>query len=73
MITEQELNSLESFGKEPDGYYSDRDRFSIEKIGGKWVLFFSGETEGDDHLIKVLKNMDDLKNVYKAITDKELV
>ena len=73
MITEQELDSLESFGREPDGYYSDRDRFSIEKIRGNWHLFFSGETEGDEYPIKQLKSMDDLKNVYKAITDKELV
>lgn len=77
MITEEQLNSLQTFGRETDGSYSDRWQFAIIKGGhgykDEWVLYFESEIDGDIWFIKVLKDFEDLKNVYKAITDKELI
>lgn len=75
MITENELDKLQIFGKETDGSYCDRREFSIVKSNrfkGMWNLCHFCEVDGDLYYIKTLKDMADLKNVYKAITDKEL-
>ena len=73
---EMELDKLETFGKEEDGTYCDRWEFSIipsRRFKGKWDFCHFNEVNGDLYYIKTLNDMDDLRNVYKAITDKELV
>ena len=75
MITEKDLDKLQTFGKETDGSYCDRCEFSIiksNKFKGRWDLFHFYEVDGGLYYIKTLKDMADLKSVYKAITDKEL-
>lgn len=87
MITEEQLDSLAEFGKERDGEYCDRWQFSIiaswtlfdrkypdsgAVIDG-WGFYHFNEVDGSVFFIKTLKDFDDLKNVYHAITDKELV
>jgi len=72
---ESQLDNLKTFGKEGEGHYSDRWQFSIIKSKHPethWNFFFFCEIDGSLYFIKRLKDMDDLKNVYKAITDKEL-
>ena len=76
MITEDDLNKLESFGRESNGDYSDRRDFSIIKSKrnpGKWIFCHFCEVDGSLYTIKTLKDMDDLRNVYNAITDEDLV
>lgn len=73
MITIKELDKLQSFGKESDREYSDRKRFTVWRFGDDWELFFLSELDGSVFGIKTLKDMNDFRNVYKAITDKELV
>ena len=75
MITEEQLNSLADFGKEDDGCYSDRWQFDIIKdfCGiDNWNLYLFNEVDGSRTFIKRLKDFDDLKNVYKAINDKDI-
>jgi hypothetical protein len=75
MITEKDLDKLQTFGKETDGSYCDRWEFSIIKsnrLKGRWDLCHFCEVDGGLYYIKTLKDMADLKSVYKAITDKEL-
>ena len=75
MITDKDLDKLQKFGKESDGSYCDRWEFSIIKSNrfkGRWDLCHFCEVDGALYYIKTLKDMADLKNVYKAITDKEL-
>jgi len=83
MITEEELDTLDTFGRENDGCYSDRWEFAIlpsnrlsrkeRKLPTtKWMLCFESEVDGALCLIKYLKDFDDLKNVYHAITDNKL-
>ena len=75
MITEKDLDKLQKFGKETDGSYCDRLEFSIIKSNrfkGGWDLCHFCEVDGGLYYIKTIKDMADLKNVYKAITDKEL-
>jgi hypothetical protein len=75
MLTEKDLDRLQTFGKETDGTYCDRWEFSIVKSTrskGKWNLCHFCEVDGALYYIKTLKDMADLENVYKAITDVEL-
>ena len=73
MITEKYLNTLKTFGKEADGSYCDRWEFSIVKSwNDEWDLCHFRELDGALYYIKTLKDIADLKNVYKAIKDKEL-
>lgn len=72
MIAEELLNKLESFGKEREGEYSDRFFFTIINRKDICALFLCSELDDDLIFIKDLKDMDDLKNVYKAISDREL-
>lgn len=75
MITDSELNKLADFGLEPEGFYSDRDRFEIVPVNKKrtiWNLYSSNEVSGRGKLIKKLKDIEDLKNTYFDITFKEL-
>jgi hypothetical protein len=72
----EEIELLETFGKEAEGHYSDRSNFTIKtslRIPGKFDLFHFEEVYGGLYFIKTLKDMDDLKNVYKAITNNDLV
>jgi hypothetical protein len=55
------LDHLETFGKEKDGSHCDR-----------WEFCYFCEVYGALYYIKTLKDMPDLKNVYKAITYREL-
>ena len=75
MITEEQLDSLKSFGKERDGYYCDRWKFSIiaknEELT-KWAFCLFSEYDGSSFRIKLLKDFDDLKQVYFAIENEEL-
>ena len=76
MITEEQLDTLADFGKEKSGEYCDRWQFSIDKRNVRsrefWVFCFFNEVDGSLYRIKELKDFDDLKNVYHAITNKEL-
>ena len=72
-IIEKELDKLKSFGKENDGSYSDRYQFSIIPVGKKWNLYSFEEVNGDIEYIKTLKDMEDLKETYFYITNKELL
>ena len=72
MITEKELDSLAAFGKEEDGSYCDRWQFSIRQDDNRTIFSLFSEVDGSTWFIKYLKDLDDLKNVYHAITDKEL-
>jgi len=71
-ITEEQLETLKEFGKEEDGSYCDRWEFSIKKYYDDWAFWHFNEVNGDLYFIKKLKSMEDLKNVYKAITNKPL-
>ena len=72
MITEKELDGLAAFGKEEDGSYCDRWQFSIRQDDNRTIFSLFSEVDGSTWFIKYLKDLDDLKNVYHAITDKEL-
>ena len=72
MITEKELDSLAAFGKEEDGSYCDRWQFSIRQDDNRTIFSLFSEVDGSTWFIKYLKDLDDLKNVYHAITDYEL-
>ena len=72
MITEEQLETLKEFGKEEDDSYCDRWEFSIKKHFDDWCFWHFNEVNGGLYFIKKLKSMEDLKNVYKAITDKPL-
>ena len=72
MITEEQLKTLCQFGREENGDYSDRWQFTI-RLGLMFpMLYLFDEVDGNLSFIKMLKDFDDLKNVYKAITNKEL-
>ncbi|MFV2015380.1 MAG: hypothetical protein ACC656_08135 [Candidatus Heimdallarchaeota archaeon] len=72
MLTKKDLNRLIGFGKEKDGSYSDRWQFDIKKVKKNWCLFFFSEVDGSTWFIKKLKDLNDLQNVYYAITNKQL-
>lgn len=73
MITEKQLDTLKTFGREEDGEYCDRWKFSIKKSeNDSWGFYFFNEVDGSLFFIKRLKDFDDLKNIYHAITDMEL-
>lgn len=72
MITEEQLETLKEFGKEEDGSYCDRWEFSIKKHYDDWCFWHFNEVNGELYFIKKLKSMEDLKNVYRAITNKPL-
>ena len=72
MITEKELDGLAAFGKEEDGSYCDRWQFSIRQDDNRTIFSLFSEVDGSTWFIKYLKDLDDLKNVYHAITDYEL-
>jgi hypothetical protein len=73
-ITEEELKTLESFGKDKDGSYSDYDQFCIVPHGIEWHLYWFDEMAStlDLEHIKKLESMDDLREIYFALTFKEL-
>lgn len=79
MLTEKDLDKLQMFGKETDGSYCDRLSFIIKRTihkwngSGRWDFCHFSEVDGSSYYIKTLKDMDDLKNVYKAISNKELI
>ena len=76
MITDSELETLASFGKETSGEYCDRWQFSIcprNKERTDWELRLFCEVDGSTWHVKYLKDIEDLKNVYQAISDSELV
>jgi hypothetical protein len=74
MLTEQELKGLLDFGKEEDGDYCDRWQFTIRRNPNSsvWSFYFFNEVDGELFFIKKLKDLEDLKNVYHAITNKVL-
>lgn len=75
MITEEQLDTLAAFGKESDGEYCDRWEFSIipsNEERTEWGFYHFNEVDGSVFFIKKLKDFDDLKNIYHAITNKEL-
>ena len=76
MITDSELETLAEFGKETSGEYCDRWQFSIcprNKERTDWELRLFCEVDGSTWHVKYLKDIEDLKNVYHAISDSELV
>lgn len=73
LVTEENLSKLATFGKEEDGSYCDRWMFSIRKIGDRWSFNFFSEVDGSEYHIKYLRDMKDLKTVYKAISNNELL
>ena len=75
MITEALLYKLKSFYKESDGSYCDRWEFKIvdsKRFKGRWDFCHFDEVDGSLFYIKTLKDMSDLENLYKAITNREL-
>ena len=68
-LTEKDLDSLSSFKKEDDGSYSN-DEFKIMHNMGVYSLHFYCDEE--TWFIKNLRNIFDLKRVYRAITEKKL-
>jgi hypothetical protein len=72
-LTEDDLKTLADFGKEEDGSYCDRWRFIIKNKMGVWRLYFFSEVDDCVWFIKDLRDLNDLKNVYKAITDENLI
>jgi hypothetical protein len=76
MITDSDLEKLADFGKEENGEYCDRNQFSIfprNKERTHWELRLFCEVDGVTFHVKYLKDIDDLKNVYHAISNSELV
>lgn len=71
-LTEKELDSLTDFYKDEDGSYSDGEDFLIRETFGVYSLNHFSKVENETWFIKNLKDLNDLKNVYHAITDKEL-
>jgi hypothetical protein len=71
-ISDKDLDSLLDFGKESDGSYCDRDRFSICHVGNETCFYLFNEVDGSEWFVKELKDFEDLKQLYKAITNKEL-
>ena len=66
MIHEEELLKLKTFGREKDGSFSDRWKFSIistDKTNDVWTLFLFSEVDGSLTYLKRLDDMDDLKNI----------
>lgn len=72
MITEEQLKTLAAFGKEKDGSYCDRWQFSIINSGDRWDIYLFDEVDGSNRFLKYLKDFDDLKYVYRAITNNKL-
>ncbi|CAH1002626.1 hypothetical protein LEM8419_03498 [Neolewinella maritima] len=73
-ITPYALDALKTFGRERGGEYCDRWQFSIIMTARrKWSLYLFNEVDGDLNFIKDLKDMEDLRRVYHAITGRELV
>lgn len=76
MITDSELEKLADFRLEKDGTYCDRWEFTISpnnKERTDWRIGFHCEIDASVYHIKNLKDMEDLKNVYHAISNSELV
>lgn len=80
IITETELNKLESFGREPDGSYSDRWEFILKPNYDKnnnivdWGFYFLDEVgDSTDILIKRVATMSQLKEIYEATSNEELL
>ncbi len=80
-ITEEVLRKLKSFGKEPDtDNFSDWFEFSIIPIPKskrhgstvRWSFQLFNEVDGKTTFVRYVDNMQQLKDVYKGITDKEL-
>ena len=78
LITEEKLDALESFGKQQDGIYSDWFEFSIIPIKDKddkiikWSFCLFEEVDGTNIRICYVTKMEEIKDLYKAITKKEL-
>jgi hypothetical protein len=71
-ISDEDLDSLLDFGKESDGSYCDRWEYSIRHVGNDTFFYLFNEVDGSERFVKILKDFDDLKQLYKAITDREL-
>jgi hypothetical protein len=78
-VSEKELDKLKSFGYEVDrGSYSDWCDFSIvpetnkNKSVIRWSFCLFNEVDGKTTFVRYVDNMQQLKDVYKGITDKEL-
>lgn len=77
-VSEKELDKLHSFGREKEGSYSDWCDFSIvpetnkNKSVIRWSFCLFNEVDGKTTFVRYVDNMQQLKDVYKGITDKEL-
>jgi hypothetical protein len=77
-VSEKELDKLHSFGREESGSYSDWCDFSIvpetNKHGSvtRWSFCLFNEVDGKTTFVRYVDNMQQLKDVYKGITNKEL-
>ena len=69
---ESDLKNQNTFSKYTENIWYDRQfEFEIRFNLGMAVLSHHCEVEGDTWFIKYLKNLEDLKKVYEAITDEE--
>lgn len=78
-VSEKELDKLKSFGREgASGSYSDWWMFSLipNKNGrgevNRWSFCLFNEVDGKTTFVRYVDNMQQLKDVYKGITDKQL-
>ena len=76
-VSIKELKKLDYFSKEKDDSFSDWYSFSIiptkkGEIITRWRFCLFDETDGKTYFVRYVDNMQQLKDVYKGITDKEL-
>lgn len=77
MITEQELDAL-NWHKSDKGY-NNGDDFEIARVGSgnifgksEWALYYCCEVEGRGELVKVVKDIEDLRDTYFLVSGNEL-
>ena len=73
-MKENQLDNQDTFFKHTDGYWYDGLwDFKISFDRGICALLSHNEVDGSTWFLKYIKDLDDLKRVFEAITDKKFI
>ena len=74
-MTDEDFKDIANFNLTPDGEYSDWSDYTVRptnKERTRWEFRLFSELDGSSWHVKYLKDMDDLKSLYLAITNKPI-
>jgi hypothetical protein len=74
MLKEEELKNQKTFLKyDNHTYYDELFDFQIKFEINFAIFSLHNEVDGSTRFLKYINDLDDLKNVYEAITDKNFI